>query len=168
MRVFIFIFLLFSNLLALENRQSLMDSISEYAIKIGTGPNKTYSFIDPLCSKSQAFIELIVNREDLQKETSYYIFLYELPRLHSKEYIIYIYQAKNPLEALKEVMIYQDYDIEINETSSETVVFMKKITEVAKQMDIKKWPYLLIYKKGSKYCLVSEGTAPCLEENDFQ
>lgn len=168
MRIFLFIFLLFSNLLALENRQSLMDSISQHAIKIGTGENRTYTFIDPLCPKSQAFIELISTRQDLQKETSYYVFLYQLAKFDSRELIVYIYQSEDPLTALKEVMIYKDYeDIEVYETKEKTLQIINDITKVAKKMNIKRRPYLLIFYKDSKYCIVSEGTAPCLEENDF-
>ncbi len=28
-------------------------------------------------------------------------------------------------------------------------------------------PYLLIYEKDSPYCIVSEGSDPCLEDEDF-
>ena len=168
MRIFVFIFLLLSNLLALETRQDLMDSISKYAIKLGNGKNKTYTFIDPLCPKSQAYIELILDNKDLQQEHTFYIFLYQLPNFDSRELIVYIYQSKDPLASLEEVMVEEDYeDIEVYETKHSTIKMINAIAKVAQTMQIKARPYLLLFTKGSKYCRVSEGTAPCLEENDF-
>jgi len=169
MKLLLFSFLLLTHLLALENRQLLMNSISHHAIKIGTGANKTYTFLDPLCPRSQEYVKLILNRPDLQKETSHYIFLYKLPRFDSRELIVYIYQSTDPLAALIQVMVHEDYeDIEVYETKEKTLKIIHEITKVAKQMNVKKRPYLLIFNQGSNYCRVSEGTAPCLEENDFE
>ena len=75
MKVFGLIFLLLLNLFAAQDYQKLLNSISEHAIQIGNGPNRIYAFVDPLCSKSQSFINLINERKDLQKSASYYIFL---------------------------------------------------------------------------------------------
>jgi len=169
MKVFTLIFLLLFNLYAIEDRQLLMDSISQYAIRIGTGPNKTYTFVDPLCSKSQAFIRLINERKDLQEKTSYYIFLYKLSKFASDEYIQYIYQSPDPLSALKEIMINQNYEVvDLFTPQPTTLMAIKKVASIGKQMHIKRRPYLLIFTEGSPYCQVSEGTAPCLEENEFK
>jgi len=151
----------------MEDRQSLMDTISQHAIRIGSGPNKVYAFVDPLCSKSQSYIELISTRKDLQNHTSYYIFLDQLQKFDSKEFIVHIYQSDDPLSSLQDIMIYKDYDIDFNETTENASLIIEKISKVAKQMEIKRRPYLLLFDEGSKYCRVSEGTAPCLEENDF-
>ena len=167
MKVFLLTFFLFLHLFALEDRQTLMDSISHHALRIGDGPNKTYTFVDPLCPRSQAFIELISTRKDLQKSTSYYIFLYRLSMFNSQDIITYIYQSKDPLNTLKDVMIYQDYTTKYHKMTEETREKLEDITKVAKQMNIKRRPYLLLFEVGSKYCRVSDGTAPCLEENDF-
>jgi len=168
MRILILFFFLLATVHALEDRQVLMDSISEHAIRIGHGPNTTYTFIDPLCPKSQNFIKLISTKKELQEETSYYIFLYELPKFDSRELIVYIYQSQDPRQALEEVMVDKDYyDIEVYETKPKTLIIMNAISKVAKQMNVKRRPYLLLFDQGSKYCRVSEGTAPCLEENDF-
>jgi len=169
MKVLTLIFLLLFNLYALDDRRLLMESISEHAIRIGTGPDTTYTFLDPLCSKSQAFIEFISGREDLQEKISYYIFLYRLPRFESDKHIQYIYQSPDPLIALKEIMInYDDEDVYDIQVKNETLKKIESVSTVAEQIGMKRRPYLLIFNEGSNYCQVSEGTAPCLEENEFK
>jgi len=168
MKTLLFLILFFLNLLAIENRQLLMDSIVHDAIRIGHGPNTYYAFVDPLCSKSQRFIAMINERKDLQKRNSYYIFLYRLEKFDSDEYIYYIYQSESPLAALKEIMIDEDYDqVGIVDVHQVTQTKIEHIAEVAQQLKMKRRPYLLIFDEGSQYCYVSEGTAPCLEENSF-
>lgn len=168
MKVFSLIFLLLLNLFAAQDYQKLLSSISEHAIQIGNGPNRIYAFVDPLCSKSQSFIDLINERKDLQKSTSYYIFLYRLPKFDSDEYIHYIYQSPQTLDALKTIMLYEDYDeVDDFKVSKETLDKTDQIAKVAKELKMKRRPYLLIYQQGSSYCTVSEGTAPCMEENGF-
>jgi len=167
MRALILILILFTSLPALDDRRILMHSISHHAIQIGDGPNKVYAFIDPLCYKSQDFIQMITTRKDLQEDSTYYIFFYQLQQYQSLDYIVYIYQAKDSLEALKDIMIYEDYDIVDTSITPKTQTIINEIKKVAKQMEIKTRPYLLIFNEGSKYCTVSDGTAPCLEENDF-
>jgi len=167
MKFFILMVLLFLNIFALDNRKELLNSISQHAILIGNGENKVYAFIDPLCPKSQAFIELITSREDLKNDSSYFIFLYQLPSFSSAFLITHIYQSKSPLQSLTEVMVYEDYDVPDQEINKSTLEIIKSIKDVAKKMKIKSRPYLLMFDKDSKYCRVSEGTAPCLEENDF-
>jgi hypothetical protein len=168
MKTLLLLILLSLNLPAIEDRKLLMDSIVHDAIRIGHGPNTYYAFVDPLCSKSQRFIEMINERKDLQKKNSYYIFLYRLEKFDSDAYINYIYQSKQPLIALKEIMIDGDYDqVNIIEIHEETRTKVDHISEVAQQLKMKRRPYLLIFDEGSQYCHVSEGTAPCLEENSF-
>ena len=64
-------------------------------------------------------------------------------------------------------MIYEEYDINTPQTTEITKQKIEAISKVAKYMNIRRRPYLLLFQEGSKYCMVSEGTAPCLEENDF-
>jgi hypothetical protein len=168
MKTLLLLILFSLNVPALEDRQLLMDSIVHDAIRIGHGPNTYYAFVDPLCLKSQRFIEMIDKRKDLQNRNSYYIFLYRLPKFDSDQQIYYIYQSQHPIIALKEIMIDQDYDqAEMIEVQEETRTKVTHIAEVAQQLKMKRRPYLLIFDEGSKYCHVSEGTAPCLEENSF-
>jgi len=169
MKALVLIFFLLFDLYALEDRKALMDSISQHAIRIGTGANTTYTFVDPMCPKSKTFIQLILERKELQKNTSYYIFLYRLPKFESDKHIQYIYQSPDPLEALQELMVYEDFDeLEKFSPTPQTLQKINTVAKVAKHMKIKRRPYLLIFAEGSNYCRVSEGTAPCLEENDFK
>lgn len=168
MKTLLLLILFSFNLCAFESRHTLMDSIIDDAIRIGNGPNTYYAFVDPLCPKSQRFITMISDRKDLQHKNSYYIFLYRLPSFDSDEYIYYIYQSQHPLEALREIMIDQDYyQVDIIDTQETIRAKIDHIAEVGQQLKMKRRPYLLIYDEGSKYCRVSEGTAPCLEENSF-
>ncbi len=168
MKTLLFLLLFSLHLFAFDNRHLLMNSIMDDAIRIGNGPNIYYAFVDPLCPKSQRFITMINERKDLQHKNAYYIFLYRLPSFDSDEYIYYIYQSHDPLAALKEIMIEQEYDkadlLDVQETTRAKI---DNIAEVGKQLKMKRRPYLLIFDEGSKYCRVSEGTAPCLEENSF-
>ncbi len=168
MRAFGLIILLLANLFSAQDYQRLVDSIAHYAIRIGHGPDRIYAFVDPLCPKSQSYIELISGRKDLQERASYYIFLYRLPKFDSDEYIHYIYQSPQTLDALRAIMIDEDYD-EVNGfiVNQLTLDRTRKIADVAKALKMKRRPYLLMYHQGASYCTVSEGTAPCLEENGF-
>ena len=168
MKVFILSFAIVLNLFCLEDPRALMSSISQHAMRVGDGPNNIYTFIDPLCSKSQLFFSLITERKDLQEKSSYYIFLYPLQKYNSDRIIQYIYQSPNPLSTLSEAILYQDYETPDDfKLLQETQTKIKEVANVAQKMKIKRRPYLLIFDKGSKYCRVSEGTAPCLEEKDF-
>ena len=169
MKPLILFLLLTLALSASEDHQAMMDSISKYAMRIGNGPGHTYVFVDPLCSKSQRFIELITERKDLQEKSSYYIFLHRLPKFDSDEVIQYIYQSNDPLGALKEIMIDQDFDnLEEFSVQDKTLDIIHEIAKVAKELHMKRRPYLLIFDAGSSHCRVSEGTAPCMVDNDFE
>lgn len=169
MKLFVFILVLFLNLNAAQDYQKIVNTISEHAIRLGNGPNTVYAFVDPMCPMSKSFIELITSKKSFQKESSYYIFLYRLPIFQSDKLIQYIYQSKTPLDTLKEVMIYEDYDdLDKIKPRPEVQRFIDKIADVGKELDIKARPYLLTFEAGSTYCKVSSGTAPCMEENDFQ
>ena len=65
-------------------------------------------------------------------------------------------------------MIYDDIpDLENFKVQKNTLTLINKVAKIAKKMKIKRRPYLLIYEKDSPYCIVSEGSAPCLEDEDF-
>lgn len=168
MKALIISFLLFLKLFAMDDPQILMDTISHHAMRIGDGQNKVYAFIDPMCSSSQAYISLISTRKDLQRKSSYYIFLYRLPKFDSDALIRYIYQSPEPVSTLLFVIRNKDYYVPFEfEATQETEKKIKEIADIAKEMKMKRRPYLLLFDNGSKYCRVSEGTAPCLEDNDL-
>jgi len=162
--IFLFSFCLFAQ----DNTQALMDSIAQEAIVIGHGKDNMYVFVDPMCSKSKAFITLISEREDLQDKRTYHIFLYKLKKFDSFKLIQYIYQNPSRKTALLDIMVNEEepsYQHFI--AKKEGLETMKKIEKVAQQLPMKHRPYLILFEKGSSYCRVSEGSAPCLEGKDF-
>ena len=163
MKFIIIVLLFFTNLYALENRQALMKAIQQHAIRLGDGPDKVYAFIDPLCSQSQRYLELLFSREDLQEKNSYYIFLDALEQFDSHDLIAHIYQSDDPLTTLHDVIVYKDYDTDIYESTQKSALIISQIHKVVKQLNIKRRPYLILYNESSHECKVAEGTAPCME-----
>jgi len=147
MRHLLIAFLISLSLFGQNTEEELLHSITPYAIRLGDGPEKIYAFIDPLCPKSQEYIKHIFNDKKLQKQSSFYLFLYELPSLHSEFLITYIYQSKNPLEALEEIMIYEEYDIQEEPMHTQTRAMTSQIKQVAQKVQVTHRPYLFIFEK---------------------
>ncbi|QSZ42209.1 hypothetical protein GJV85_08815 [Sulfurimonas aquatica] len=180
MKKLFLLFLLSLNIFALEklnindsslsdDSQALLESISNYAIKVGNGSFcKTYIFIDPMCPYSQKYIQQITKNKKAQEVNSYYIFLYKLPKFNSNKLLQHIYQSSNPVETLKKVMIkHQDVNLDEVVIDADIQTKINSIASVASSLKITVRPYVMAFQKGSKYCTVSSGPAPCLEENDF-
>jgi len=169
MKSFIMVLMFTMSLFSYENSYSLASSLSDKAIVIGHGPEKAYVFVDPLCPKSRKFLKMISEREDLQAAQSYYIFLYRLEQFKSEKTIQYIYQADNPKLALEEVMIKnRKINLDNFKVTVQTQMLIDSIALTARQMEMIKRPYSLVFEENSQYCRVSEGTADCLEEIDFE
>ncbi len=174
MKLLTLVLLILLNLFALETsrisaqeHQKLLDSISKHAIRLGDGPDKVFVFIDPLCPKSQMYISSISKDKEAHHEKSFYIFLYELKRFNSEELIFYIYQSEDPYKALIEIMVQKkEPDLFDLKFSQETDRKIEMISKAAKTLHIKRRPYLLLFEHNSPYCIVSDGTAPCLAEYD--
>jgi len=169
MKSLILILMFTITLFSYENSYSLASSLSDKAIVIGHGPEQAYVFVDPLCPKSRAFIKMISEREDLQAAQSYYIFLYRLEKFDSDKTIQYIYQSSNPKLTLQKLVIEEEkVDLEYFKVKKETIALIDSIAMSAQQMQMVKRPYSLVFEANSRYCRVSEGTADCLEEIDFE
>lgn len=180
MKTFILTILLALNVFALEklsldehtlseDTKVLLESISKYAIKIGEGTlSKTYVFVDPMCPHSKKFIQKISENKKAQKTNTYYIFLYKLPKFDSDSLTQYILQSSKQTDALQEVMLKKEKTV-LNKSTIKMNIqkIMNNIANVGKKLHIKLRPHIIDFEKGSKYCRVSSGTAPCLEENDF-
>lgn len=152
-----------------ENSKVLLESISDHAIKIGQGSTcKTYVFVDPMCPHSRNFIKKIIKNKEAQELNTYYVYLYKLPKFDSNKLSLYIYQSSNSLDTLQEVMV-QEKEIDLNTTSiaNDKENILQAISTIGAKLHIKIRPYIMEFEKGSKYCRVSIGDAPCLEENDF-
>lgn len=164
-KIFILTFLMSFSLLAIDSHRVIMHSISEHAIRIGTGDDVVFAFVDPICPKSRAYISLISEREDLQEKKSFYIFLYRLKKFESDKLIQYILQSTNRLQALQNVMVKEE-EIDLDDfiATKKTLDVQNEIASAGKKIKITRRPFLLLYDKGSKYCKVSSGVAPCMEE----
>ncbi|MCK4974753.1 MAG: hypothetical protein KAR81_05830 [Sulfurimonas sp.] len=172
----------------------MLESISKYAIRVGTGNEKiVYMFVDPLCRYSRRLLTKICKNKILQQTSSYYIFLYKHPILSSTKSIQYIYQSDDPKSILLDIMIDDEiidsdkfhasaetlepiHTIDIDgdiidlselKTNDETIKSIEEIAKVAKQLDMKRRPYLISFEKDSKHCSVSEGIVSCLEEFEY-
>ena len=151
------------------NAKERLESISHHAIKLGNGTTcEKYVFVDPMCPFSRAYIKKITQDIELQKVHTYYIFLYKLPKYESNKLSQLIYQSKNPLEILKDVMVKeQKVDLNLHIPNTNLQKKIDSISEVANELNVAIRPYIMRFDKGSNYCTVSTGTAPCTEEADF-
>lgn len=151
---------------AAKEPRAMLESISEYAIHIGTGKSKTvYLFVDPLCKFSKEIVTKISENKMLQLTDSYYVFLYRLPKLDSEKLIQYIYQSDDQKSALLDIMVEGEIvDFDNFKADDKTLNTIGKIAKVAKKLDMKLRPYMISFEKDSQYCRVSEGSASCLEE----
>ena len=149
-----------------EKPRIMLESISEHAIRIGSGDAKVvYLFVDPKCKYSRRIMKIIDNNKMLQLTNSYYIFLYKLPILDSKKLIQYIYQSKDQKTTILDVMVDEDItDLDEFEVTEKTLKAIQSIAKVANKLDIQVRPYIISFEKDSKFCKVSEGEASCLEE----
>ena len=139
-----------------EKPRIMLESISQHAIRIGSGDAKVvYLFVDPKCKYSRRLMKIIYDNKMLQLTNSYYIFLYRLQRLDSKKLIQYIYQSENKQSTLIDVMVDKEIiDLDEFKATKKTLKAIQSIAEVAKKLDIEVRPYLISFEKDSKYCKV--------------
>lgn len=131
------------------------------AIVFGTGANRVYAFVDPMCSVSQHYLELINSNELFLKTNTYYIFLYRLEKFDSDELIDSIYMADNRKEALIKSMLLGQ-KVELQFASLEVEQLRDRIRTVAHKTQMKQRPYILMYKVGDDICDVREGNDACM------
>lgn len=126
----------------------LLQPLKGDAIEIGEGPNDAYVFVDPKCLRSREFLDTITTNATLRKMFHYYIFLYDMPEVDSKEVINAIYGDAAPKEAmftymLKRRRIAKQSD-EIPPAAQEKI---RRIEAAAGQIGIKRTPYLIVDKQ---------------------
>lgn len=167
----IILILLSINIFALESMQpkDLLNSISKHAIRIGTGEvNSYYVFVDPICPHSKKLITLLSKDMMKQIQSTFYIFLYRLPKFESDKLIHFIYQSHNPKSSLLDIMVANKQpDLSSYEINSDKIEIIESVASVAKQLKMTKRPYIIHFENTSIFCTVSEGSVPCLEELDF-
>lgn len=170
MKLFLILSLLYFNLYSDNNikksqePESLLKSIAKHAIKIGKGTSKiVYIFVDPMCKYSKKIITNVSDNKLLLKDSTYYILLYGLKKYDSDKLMAYILESDDKLSTLEEIMVYDSSDIEEFIPKVETLNALKEIAEVGEKLKMKLRPYIISFEKDSKYCMVSEGEASCIE-----
>ncbi|MBC8237229.1 MAG: hypothetical protein H8E76_03275 [Helicobacteraceae bacterium] len=167
----IFLILLSINILAATDIQpkTLLDSITKYAVRIGTGEvNSYYIFVDPMCPHSKKLIALLSKDMMKQIQSTYYVFLYRLPKFESDKLINYVYQSHNPKSSLLDIMVENKKpDLTSYKPNTAEIKIVENIASIAKELKMKKRPYIMHFENTSIFCTVSEGSAPCLEKFDF-
>jgi hypothetical protein len=156
----LFLFLI-ATLLWSEPSRSELQTIESDAIVFGSGWNKAYVFIDPMCPNSKNFIDSIQSNQKIQKANTYFVFLYRLEMFESDKVINAIYHSADPKKSLLDVMV-SNLPILKDEDDHEVLEKRKRIENVAQKTDMKRRPYLILYPFGSQYCKVSEGKAACM------
>jgi len=147
------LFLLTQYLLAIQDNTtvptykktlSLLKTLDSQAIIMGSGKKDIYVFVDPLCHFSRKFISKVTKNDLMLKKYKYHIYLYGIARLHSQEEINYIYDAKNQLNVLLDIMLNDkkfDYLLTPTAYNQEKV---REIKNIAKQINVNKRPFIVI------------------------
>lgn len=122
----------------------LVQSAQQHGIKYGTGKQNVYVFVDPLCRYSRKFISMISKKPKMLSKYKYNIYLYEIPRLHSKNTIAAVYNSKKPLKTLLEIML-DDKKVSALPTN-QTENTINIVSEVAQKLHITKRPSIIVEK----------------------
>jgi len=134
----------FKEELSYKESINLVRSIQDYGIKYGEGKQNVYVFVDPLCPYSRKFISMISKKPRMLSKYKYTIYLYEIPRLHSENTIAAVYNSKEPIETLLEIMI-KNKKTSITPTQKIKTT-LNAIVKVAQQLHITKRPSIIVEK----------------------
>ena len=123
---------------------SLLSSIHNDAIILGSGEKLLYVFIDPLCPHSRKFITMITKNPTMLSKYQYHLFLYSIPRLKSTDVVSAVYMSSKPIETLLETMI--EEKVSYDKGNEMTKARVNRIAKVAQEIDVYKRPYIFIVK----------------------
>jgi hypothetical protein len=123
---------------------SLLSSIHNDAIVLGSGKKLLYVFIDPLCPHSRKFITMITKNPTMLSKYQYHLFLYSIPRLKSTDVVSAVYMSSKPVETLLEIMI--EEKVSYDKGNDMTKARVNRIAKVAQEIDVYKRPYIFIIK----------------------
>lgn len=126
---------------------SMIQPIESLAMQYGTGDIKAYVFIDPKCPHSRDFLSMIHDNEKMRSIYRYYIFFYELKRLHSHDLIRTIYTSSSPLRQTLEVMVGGKEIDELKSCPQKITEQISEIEYVAEAIGVNKRPYLILKKE---------------------
>lgn len=130
--------------LSYDASMTLLQSIHDDAVILGSGKKHVYVFIDPLCPHSRKFIKMVSENPIMLSKYQYHLFLYSIPRMKSTDVVSAIYMSKNALGTLLSVMV--DEDVHYDKGNDITQARVDRIVEVAQEMDVYKRPYIFIIK----------------------
>jgi len=134
-------------LLSANDSLALLQTIKANAIVFGEGDKEVHTFIDPLCSMSQLYLQfLFENSAVMFKKYKIYLYLYELESKHSMPIIHTILSSEYKNTILKSVMLNKE-DIVLEDASDEAAQSVEKIAEVAQKIGVFKRPYIMINGK---------------------
>jgi len=149
--IFLTLFLITTVLAAKEHRNlpydvsaSLLQSIDNDAIILGTGNKVVYVFIDPLCPHSRKFVSMVSKTPRMLSKYQYRFLLYSIPRLKSTDVVSAIYSAENSIEILLRIMI--DKKVSSSYGNEKTRAMVDRISKVAETLNVYKRPYIFIIK----------------------
>ena len=123
---------------------SLLNSIHNDAIILGSGKKFLYVFIDPLCPHSRKFITMITKNPKMLSKYQYHLFLYSIPRMKSTDVVSAVYMSSKPIETLLETMI--EEKVSYDKGNEMTKARVNRIAKVAQEIDVYKRPYIFIVK----------------------
>lgn len=126
---------------------ALVRPIEPLALQYGTGNIKAYVFMDPKCPHSRDFLSMIYDSDKMRNIYRYYIFFYELKRLHSHDLIGTIYASQAPLQQTLGVMVAEKKIKEIKSFPAKVDERIEAIEAVAEAIGVNKRPYLIIKKE---------------------
>ncbi len=130
-------------LLSPQETVALLQEYEDDAVVLGQGDEAVYAFIDPLCPRSQAYLEDIYRRKErMFCNYTYYLFLYKLDRYDSEKLIATILASDYPELALKTVMVSQQ-EIVLEEADPDMLEQMQRIKTAAQRVGVYKRPYIL-------------------------
>jgi len=123
---------------------SLLSSIHNDAIILGSGEKLLYVFIDPLCPHSRKFISMITKNPKMLSKYQYHLFLYSIPRMKSADIVSAVYMSSNPKETLLQIMV--EDKVIYDKGNEMTQARVNRIAKVAQEIDVYKRPYIFIIK----------------------
>lgn len=126
---------------------TLVRPIEPLALQYGTGNIKAYIFLDPKCPHSRDFLSMIYDSDKMRSIYRYYIFFYELKRLHSHDLIGTIYASAAPLQQTLGVMVGEKEIEEQKSFPSKINERIEAIEAVAEAIGVNKRPYLILKKE---------------------
>ena len=121
---------------------SILQTIHDDAIILGSGKKQIYVFVDPLCPHSRKFITMVSKKPKMLSKYRYHILLYSIPRLKSEDVVSAVYLSPNPMDTLLQIMV--EDKVQHEKSNEKTQAKVSRIETVAKEMHVNKRPYIFI------------------------